>query len=229
MELHEILERLGAPGDLAGWVREGLTDLEQAWERCERPDHRIWLAACAGTPIEGLIEAAAAAVAWRVEELVDPAEPVLRALELSVNGAPAAALLEVAEACERVARGGVGTYRSTGSPEHASIAQAAGLVARAAEGLLAGEARQEAGRLEQARRTGALIGVGTQVALPARAGPARLDVLAAAHDPAHGMFLFAVAASAEAVAEMEAGRAASPDGRELDRLIRRTLESYVSG
>jgi hypothetical protein len=233
MELHEILERADAPSALVRWVRESLADLDQAWERCARPDHRIWLAAVAGAPIEALIEAAAAVVTRRLEGEARPPEAVLRALELALGGGSGPELLEAAEACEAVAGGGVGSYRDAEPPRHAPLARAAALVAGAAEGLSTGEARREAARLEQARQTGAFVGVGTQIALPARAGPARLDVLAAGRDPAQGVFLFAVAAAAEAALEASALEGATPADaaasealvRELDALVRDVLES----
>lgn len=228
MELIELLEEIDAPDDVTAWIREADLDFEEAWQTCRRGDHRIWICACAGVPIESLVEAAAAVVLTAADTFPDVAEPLTRAVTLAVEGASSSALIAAAEACEQLADGGVGGYRRPLPPGHGSAARAAGLVARAAEGLAAGEARREAVRLEQSRATGALIGVGNQIVLPRSDGQARLQVMAAASDPAQGAFLFSVAAAAEAVAECaHAVAQGSPRPAEAEASAREDLDAVV--
>lgn len=215
-----MLERVDAPDELVTSVRDTLADLDQAWEACDRGAHRVWLAAVAGAPIEVMIEAGAAAVTALLERLPEPPEAAVVALERAVGGATTVDLLAAAEACEALAD--AGSYRGTSAPARAAAARAAALVARAAEGLAAGEARREATRLEQAQRTGAFVGVGTHAVLPADPGPARLDVAHGPADPAQGTFLYAVAAVAEAVAEVAAALGDEPA---TDALVRAALEA----
>ncbi|MEC7524975.1 MAG: hypothetical protein VYE22_34155 [Myxococcota bacterium] len=235
MELHALLESADAPDALVAEVKEAELEFDAAWARVARADHRLWLAAVGGTPVEVLVEATAAAVLTAVDTFTEAPEPVVRALELSVGGAEPAELLAAAEACEAVAVSGFGAggYRSAAEPGSAEAARAAALVARGAEGLAAGEAQREALRLDQARARSAYLGVGVQVALSSPEGPARLDVLAAAGDPAQGAFLFVVAACAEAVRESARAVAAGnprADAAEasaledLDRVVRRAIE-----
>ena len=239
MELHELLERVDAPDDLVVWARDAALEFDAVWATLTRGDHRLWVAACGGTPIEVLVEAAAAAVLTAVDTFTEAPEPVVHALELAVGGGSAVELLEAAEACEQVAVSGFGRggYRSAAGPGSAEASRAAALVARAAEGLIAGEAQREGVRLEQARARGAYLGVGAQAALSSPEGPPRLDVMAAASDPAQGAFLFAVAACAEALAESARAVAeGNPDTaaaeqsarRDLDRVVRRTIEESAS-
>ena len=145
------------------------------------------------------------------------------ALELAISGAGSAALVSAAQTCEHVADGGLADYRSGAGPDIEALARAAALVARAAEALIAGDARREAVRLEQARAVGANLGIGMQAVLPRRDGPARLDVLAAAADPAQGSYLFCVAACAEAVLIASATKGTDPVA--LDRVVEESLRS----
>lgn len=229
MTLVEALESADAPDELKRWAADGALDLDTAWEDCRRGDHRLWLAACAGAPIDALIEAAAAVVYLADERAPESPETIGAALDLAIAGADSAQLLAAAAACEHIADGGSADYRSPSGPGTEARARAAALVAHAAEALIAGEARHEAARLEQARATGAALGVGMQGAFPPDAGPARLNVIAAAADPAQGSFLFAVAASAQAVADVaDALRRAGGDpdriDRELDAVVRAVLD-----
>lgn len=225
MELEETLASADAPDELTRWATRRHLDFDQAWDLCERGDHRIWLAACGGAPIQALIEAAAATVYVAEERSTGSPAAIADALDLAVVGAEPDELLRAAEVCEHIAQGGSAGYRDISGPGTAARARAAALVVRAAEALVAGNARREASRLEHARAIGAVLGVGMQAALPRRDGPARLNVVAAAGDPAQGTFLFAVAASAQAVADVlesleRSGADRDSVGRELDAIVR---------
>jgi len=221
MELHELLELANAPDEIVRWAREDLLDFDTAWERCRRSDHRLWLAAVAGAPIEDVIDAAAAVV-MTVEAQVGGVPAVVGdALTMAVEGARQRQLSAAAKACEHIADGGMADYRSGAGPSVEALASATALVVRAAEALMAGEARREAVRLEQARAVGANLGIGMQSVLPQGDGPARLSVLAAASDPAQGSFLFCVAACAQAVLLMKTVDAMPTD--ELDDVVSETL------
>jgi hypothetical protein len=236
MELHDILREIGAPDELSADVEEQESSFEEAWERCGRGDHRVWLAAAGGVPVELLIEAAAGAVLVTGEKLGEAAEVVLEAAELAVSRS-VDELPEAIAACESVAGGGVGSYRGAHLLGLPHAARAAILVAHSAQGLTEGETRREAVRLDQAQRSAAMLGVGSSITLPAQAGPARLQSMLAARDPAQGSFLFAVAAAAEAVAECalaelggseEAKVRAEVEGA-LDRVVREVLEGGELG
>lgn len=229
MEMHEILRRIDAPDELSEWVERELLDFDQAWEGCRRGDHRIWLAACGGAPIEELIEAAAAALLEVEAGFTQTAGPVVSAIESAVAGGDPEALLAAAEACERISEAGIGGYRASLAPGYEAIARGGALLARAAEGLVAGAAAREAGRLEEARHRSSMLGVGSHAALPAAEGPPRLDVMRAAADPAQGVFLFCVAAAAQAVLEAEdaatsRGQPLADARRTCDALARQSLE-----
>ncbi len=220
MDLHELLDAADAPDDLVAWAREEDLDFEGAWVACARGDHRLWLAACGGAPIERVIEAAAAAL-FAVEASVAATSTMIdEALTLAISGGGAVELLTAAEACERIADGGMADYRREAGPDLEALARSSALIARAAEALIAGDARREAVRLEQARAAGANLGIGMQSVLPRGEGPARLDILAAAADPAQGSFLFCVAACAEAL--LVAG-AEGTEARALDTIVEDTL------
>ena len=232
-DLGDMLARVDAPEPLVSRAQAEEWSFEAAWGECDRGDHRIWIAACGGAPIEVLLEAAAVTVLRALEGFSDGTETLLEAIEGAVAGEPPDVLIAAAEACETLADGGVGGYRAATAPGYGALARAAALVARAGEGLAAGEAAREAGRLDQASRAAAYLGVGQQIVLPAAAGPARLDVLAAAADPAAGAFHFSVAALAEAVAEAGlalAAGASDPEGAisearaRLDAIVRVAIE-----
>ncbi|MFK7989776.1 MAG: hypothetical protein AB8I08_27405 [Sandaracinaceae bacterium] len=224
MTLEELLDEIDAPELLVLRAREEDWDVDDAWGRTMPAAHRMWLAACSGAPIEALIEAAASAVWTASEEFKDVPEMLAATVSLAVEGAPSARLLEAATACEQLAGTGA-SYRSARSPGFEALVRAAALVAHAAEGLTTGKARREAARLEQARRTGALIGAGAHVALPTAEGPPRLNVPAAGSDPAQGAFLFASAAAAESVRECaDALEQAGSDPDVLRPVVQKTLE-----
>lgn len=196
VELHEILAAADAPDALTRWARDH--DHDSAWEACVRGESRVWLGAASGAPIDALVEAAAMAV--YVADARAPESPprIGQTLDAAIAGAEPEALTAAADACEQVAEGGTGEYRRPTDPGLGDRARAAALVARAAEARIAGDAMREAARLERARGLAVNLGIGMQSVLPRRDGPARLDVVAAASDPAQGNFLFAVAACAEA-------------------------------
>ena len=221
--LAELLTSIDAPEVLVTWVREGGWELAEAWERTPEPSHRLWLAGCAGAPIERAVEAAAAAVFAAMERFSGLPEALASVVTLAVTGGTPAELLAAAGACEDFASGR-GSYRDARSPGFAALCRASALVAHAAEGLASGEARREAVRLDRAREVGRVIGAGAQIGLPSPDGLARLDVLAAASDPAQGAFLFAIAAAAEAV--REAGEALEEGGAE-PAAVRALLEPAV--
>ncbi len=225
VELHDILGRAGAPQELVRLVRDGRLDFDGAWLRCERGDHRIWLAACGGATVEALVEAAGAAVLVVCERYDRASDAVARTVELAVSGAIDADDASVGT-CDAIAGGDLGTYREAMYPGLPHAARAATLVIRAAQGLREGEARREAARLLRARQTAAILGAGAHITLPADPGPARLHPALAAHDPAQGAFLFAVAAAAEALVECAAARAAEDldADLELDDVVRTVLE-----
>ena len=226
MDLAEILEEIDAPEEIGAWVASGGFDIDGAWDNCERAEHRVWIGACAGFPIQELIDAAAATAWSAIDQLAGLDARIGNAFELAVSGAPTDELVRTAAFCREWAEG-AGTYRKPRSPAAPYLASAAALVLEAAEGLAIGEARREAVRLERSRQTGVLIGVGTQIVLPPREGPAQLNVIAAATDPAHGIFLFAIAAIAEALRECT--NALEQQGRgdgaaAIDAVFRATLE-----
>ncbi len=185
----------------------------------------MWLAACGGVPIERVVEAAGAAVLVVCERYGSIADPVVRTVELAVSGALESEDGSV-EACRAISNGDLGTYREANYPGLPSAARAATLVLHAAQGLIEGEARREAARLHRARQTAAILGAGAHITLPAPVGPARLYPELAAHDPAQGAFLFAVAAAAEAV--VECGATTLAEGLdaedELDEVVRTVVE-----
>lgn len=203
MELHQILRRVDAPEALAAWAESELLDLEQAWDRCNRGDHRIWLAACGGMPIEKLIDAAAEVLLVVAEELDVSIDRVASTIEAASIGDSSEALLEMAEDCDRIAQEGAGGYREGKSDENASVARGAASLARAAEGLVAGAAVRDASRVDEARGRSVMLGVGIQSMLPRDVGVPRLDVSGDGQGPAQGIFLFCVAACSEAVSEAQ--------------------------
>lgn len=227
MELGDVLEAMDAPEALVRHVRELSLDLGEAWERCHRPEHRIWLAAVAGAPIEVLVEASAAAVLVLLERLGDPSETLAEAVELAAAGAGADELARAAERCEAIAERGASGYRDSLERKFEGAARAAAFVARAGEGLAQGEARSEADRLDKARHTAAMLGAAVHVVLPPPGEPARLNVFTLEQDPAQGAFLYAVAACAEAVARVaELPDALAPEA--LDDIVRSALEENDS-
>lgn len=224
MELYEALRSIGAPAELASTIEDEAT-LEDVWAACERGDHRLWLAACGGAPIELLIEAAAVAVFVVAEEL--DADAILETTELAVAGALDELPAAIA-ACEALVSDAAGGYRDAQKPGLPHAARAAMLLAHAAQGLSEGEARREAERLDRAQRSAALLGAGSSITLPAHAGPARLSPDRAAHDPAQGSFAFAVAAAAEAITECVAARLAGSDpDAEARAAVERELDTVV--
>lgn len=225
MELADVLARLDAPEALVRRVAE-LT-FDEAWEACEWGEHRVWLAAGAGAPIEALVEAAATAALVVLERLGDPSPALARAAELAVAGASVFELSRAAARCEQIAEAAQGTYRIAPGKALPPAARAAALVARAAEGLAEGEARREAVRLERARASGALLGAGMHAFLPAGEGPARIHLATVDSDPAQSAFLFAVAACAESLFESESALHALRDPlapSDLDAIVRGVLE-----
>lgn len=226
VELDEVLERVGAPGALVREVRERALDFAQAWDECADVTHRLWLAACGGAPVEVVVESACAVVLRVTERLGRRADFVAEAAERAARG-DVTELSPALEACETWVEAAPATYRDPASASLWHAAKAASLVGHAALGLAEGEARREAPRLEQARRTAALLGAGSHITLPARAGPARLEPLAAP-DPAQSSFAYAVAAAAEALVECVAALRALEQGgaieAEVDALVRGTLE-----
>lgn len=233
MEIYEVLRSVGGPADLADVLEDTALSFDEAWDGCRRGDHRVWLAACGGAPIEAVIEAAATAVLVLAEAL--EAEVVLETAQLAVAGA-IDELPGAIAACEALASDPTGGYRDAQQPGLPHAARAAMLLAHAAEGLAEGEARREATRLDQAQRSAALLGAGSNITLPAQAGPARLSPSLAAGDPAQGSFVFAVAAAAEAVRECVAAQLAgrSPDAdevsaaeREVDASVRDAITEGI--
>lgn len=229
MTLEELLVQIEAPEALIRRVREQAWTLDDAWARSMPATHRMWLAACVGAPIEVLVEAAASAV-WATSERFADVPPSLGdTVALAIEGAEPSALLAAATACEELAATS-GSYRTTRPPGFDALARAAALVAHAAEGLASAAARREAVRLEQARHTGALIGAGASVALPSADGPLRLDVRAAASDPAQGALLFASAACAESVRECADALTAAGDAATLlDPVVLEVLSDRPPG
>jgi hypothetical protein len=229
MELSDVLERVGAPAPLVIGVRERVLDLEQAWSECRRGEHRVWLAAVGGAPVEVIVECAAAVVLSVCERLGRSLERIAETAERAVSG-DTEGLEEAIDACEALAQADPTTYREPAAAGLAQAARAGALVGHAALALAEGEARREAPRLERARRMAALLGAGADTTLPARAGPARLEPLSEP-DPAQASFAFAVAAAADAVEASEAALRATTDPdaadwarAEVDALVRAALE-----
>lgn len=226
MELADVLEAMDAPDALVDGVRRDALDLGEAWETCVEADHRVWLAASAGAPVEVLVEASASAVLVLLERLGDPSPVLADAAQLAVAGASARELGLAAERCEEIAERGAG-YRDAAGLDLGHAARAAALVARAGEGLAQGEARREAVRLDRAQHMASMLGAAVHAVLPANADAARVDVNAIGRDPAQGAFVYAVAACAEALREVASLReVVDPD--ELDAIVRSVLEEGES-
>ncbi len=228
--LTDRLEAIDAPDALVEWTR-GFDDVDAAWESCRRGAHRVWLAVIAGAPIEALLEAGAAALLEAEERFSLRSPAVATAIDAALEGADAATLIEAAEACESLSEGGSAGYREAMPPGYEAIARGAALLARAAEALAAAEAIREARVLEEARHRAATLGIGAQAALPSRDGPARLEQLSAAGDPAQGNLLFCVAACAQAVLDAQdavvtAGTPTREAEAALDAVTREALTAY---
>lgn len=217
MELYELLGLADAPEELESWAKGLQLDFDAAWVECGRGDHRVWVAACGGSPLEEVVEAGAACVLHVEEMCPDAPSTIGDAAELAVAGADQEELLAAAERCERLAREPSTGYRSAAGPGLGGRARAAALVARAAEALSAGEAQREAGRLQHAQAVSAALGVGVQTVLPPDEGPTRLDLIAGASRASHGTLLFVVAAVAAALGELEDAVATLEDSREVAR------------
>ena len=75
MELHELLERVDAPDDLVVWARDAALEFDAVWATLTRGDHRLWVAACGGTPIEVLVEELACRWGLKPDKLWDVEVP----------------------------------------------------------------------------------------------------------------------------------------------------------
>lgn len=228
MDLDEVLERVGAPRGLVERVRDASLDLDQAWDECTRGEDRVWLAACGGAPVAVVVQSAAEVVLETCEQLGRGTERIAEAAALAQRG-DVEALEETVVACEAIAEADPATYREPVSAGLGHAARAGALVGHAALAKAEGDARREAPRLERARHMAAILGVGSHVTLPAKAGPARLEPVAEP-DPAQASFAFAIAAAAEAIAECEAAlramdpHAAGEIGPWVDSIVRAALE-----
>lgn len=226
-ELRELLARVGAPDALVEELRDGET-LDQAWERVDAAGSRVWLGAVSGVPVEHLLQAAAASVVELAAGFPAGGETLKRTVTLAAQRAEAEVCLEAAAACDVLAEEGPGGYRGGSSAALTKAAEAAALVARAAEGLSVAEARAEAGRLERARSLGATLGMATHAALGPPEGPLRLDARLVLEDPGHGMLLYGTALIADAMARVAEARGLLGEGaeavRRVDAELRRRLE-----
>jgi hypothetical protein len=201
-ELVGLLEEADAPESVLAWAAPH-GSLEDAWNACARPDHRCWLAAVAGAPMERIVDAAATAF-FSVAEGRDDLASLTQALEAVVAEDDGPTCVELAETCEAQAERGPAGYRSApASAAYAGAARAAALVCRAREAMLSAELSLEGARLDRARNTSVLLGGGVHAFLPANAGPVRLSDVPKAH-AVHGALLFVVAACAEACREIAA-------------------------
>lgn len=202
MSFHRTLADGGAPRELAERVEREALDFAGAWEACADPAERLWLAACARTPIAILLEAMAAVLEEIAARFGHEAGPLIRAAEVAAAGASADELAGLAERAESLARRGPESYRGAPMAGFAHLAEAAAMIVHAAEGLVLAETHREAGRLEQARATGTQLGIGTHAVLPRHPGPLRLSPETAPLTPAESMVRYAVAALSEASHEL---------------------------
>ncbi|MCC6874600.1 MAG: hypothetical protein IT378_09875 [Sandaracinaceae bacterium] len=219
IDLRSRLEEIGAPDALVRSTGETSEHEDETlggiWDRCRRGDHRLWLAAVAGVPVERIVEAAGSAILFAATGR-EGAEALAGAIERALGSDSPEECLARAARCEELAERGPGGYRSGPSAGFAALARGAGLVARACEGLIAAEAALSATRRERARRSATLLGAGEQALLGPDPGPAAVLAAPPAH-PARHLLCFTVAACAQAVDEACASISAPEDELEPSR------------
>ena len=183
------LDRMGAPGELLEW-RRWIPTREQAWQRCDRADWLLWLAAADVEPIDAIVVAAAEVVAHmrsgrELPSVIDMAIAAAMAL------ADVEACRDAADACEqKIARA---------DESSRSALEAGAWVARAADGATAARAADEAKRTERGRHLATMVGIAPHAITPMPDGPLRLAPDEATAEPGWQLCAYAVAAAAEAV------------------------------
>lgn len=158
------LKAAGAPAELRRWVAE--RPIDEAWDQTPRGDWLLWLAAIEGLPLVCLVDAAMAVVDHLVRDGVPAADVPLveRALNAVRALKDAAECREAAKACEAEAGAPDRMDYRTAPPERRQWALfAAAQLARAADLLIAADARQQGERDIEGRARAALIGVGEQI------------------------------------------------------------------
>jgi len=228
MKLYATLQHIDAPQELLAWLDSEPRD---SWLDCPRADWLVWMAACTGTPIVTVLEAALECVVRAVDTMPGGAAPLREAIEAarrawtaepSTAGATEACV-RAAETCDEARRQYPETYRSTMRPGYPAAAQAAAWLARAAEGLATAEARSEAERVEEGRTRALTLGAHPDIMVPSRRGPARLDPSAGAGDPVQEELSYALAAAAQAVDDAALALAPSPEDPQARAEVRESF------
>lgn len=230
MELGELLVIGGAPESLTDWARD-CDELEEAWDLCDRADHRIWLAAVGGASLDVLVEAAARAVLEVIDTLPEGRDPLYAAVEAAISGFDIEECRTLAETCEALVEASAG-YRVPAASRFDHAARAAALLARAAEAAQIAAAVAERSRLDQASYRSALVGLGTVGIMPTDPDPVRFDPTRPTADPVQTVVLETIRAAADAVQEAASalapstGEAPSLDDAHgtLDHILRESLE-----
>ncbi len=204
------LRRAEAPRDLLGWTT-GRT-LDALWDECDRGDWLVWLAAVERVPVVALVEAAVRCARQAVVALPSDSRrgPITEALKAADELTSSQRCGERAAACETlVNQPSLASYRAASPTPLEWAAAAAGCAARAAEALLAAEARREGERDAEGRLRAVGIGVGDQII-------SRGDFPPLVFEPDDELMALCVHAAASAVGY--ATRALAPGSPSLEQL-----------
>lgn len=159
-----LLRRAGAPHDLVDWTSGRRIDA--LWDECDRGDWLIWLGVVANIPCVAMVDAAVACVRRAARALPKGPErrPITAALRAARDLTSSPLCAKRALACEKLAgRVEAASYRDAPPTKHAWAAAAAGCAARAAEALLAAEARRQAERDRDGRGLAATLAVADHI------------------------------------------------------------------
>lgn len=192
------LDRIGAPEELVHW-RRWIATREQAWQRCDRPEWLVWLAGADGDPVEAIVAAAVDVVAH-----VRAGRDLPGAIDAAIEAARA---MDDVDACCAAAAACEASLADLDGAAQAAV-EGGAWVARAADGVAAARAADEAKRAERGRHLGTMVGIAPHAITPWPDGPLRLERTATA-EPRWQLCAYAVAAAAEAVAH--AARALAQD------------------
>ncbi|MAQ19882.1 MAG: hypothetical protein CMN30_34395 [Sandaracinus sp.] len=222
MSLAKQLAAMGAPASLVDAVPD---DPEDAWAWSERLEGSVWIGGAAAVALDEMLRVVSGLVAEALVQ-VPPAESlVLEALETAERcvrrQATRADCQRLAAACEEAAREAPATFRAAPPRAYRELVGAGAAVARAAEAIMSARLRDEAARMERARNSARLLGIGVDVFAPAADPAPRLDVDHLGH-PIQAELLYVVAALAEAARLLEAAHAEldEPTGAALSAAFR---------
>lgn len=203
-----LLRRAGAPAEVVAWTSG--RGIHALWDECDRGDWLIWLGAVENVPCVALVEAAVACArrAARAVPKGKKRRPITQALRAAHELTSSPLCAERALACEKLAgKVEAAGYRAAPPTQLSWAAAAAGCAARAAEALLAAEARRQAERDQESRGRAATLAAADHII-------SRGDFPPLVFEPDDELMALCVDAAASAIAY--AAHALAPEASEAE-------------